>query len=283
MSLAAWLSRWPQTTLAVMGIPARAGVGLEHGRLSLLQPEEERVAVALADHQDHHRPRTDAADADDLQGEVGEHIAVEKPPALVGHRCLDLRDGRLDDTIEVRHVDVLDQRSVLDPVCAATFSANRASEPRLVRARASTIFSEPPARAVGDSHDRFQRGDIDARVPDVEVPHSRVPAHLRPVRLDGARCARGVLAGEPGRAGRDDDARREPLHVPLEGAGSVSSKSFRSKTRLRSGVAKIPKFERWQSPQASTSIPLLGDEPRSAAITAADPRRNANGEAAMRP
>ena len=67
------------------------------------------------------------------------------------------------------------------------------------------------------------------------------------------------------------------------GAGSVSSKSFTSKTRLRSGCAKIPKFERWQSPQASTSIPLLGDEPRSAAITAADPRRNANGEAAMRP
>ena len=67
------------------------------------------------------------------------------------------------------------------------------------------------------------------------------------------------------------------------GAGSVSSKSFRSKTRLRSGVAKNPKFERWQSPQASTRIPLVGVVDRSYAITAAAPRRNENGVGAMRP
>ncbi len=56
------------------------------------------------------------------------------------------------------------------------------------------------------------------------------------------------------------------------GAGWVSSKSFTSKARLRSGVANRPKFRRWASPHACTRIPLLAVVARSAAITAGEPR-----------
>ena len=37
--------------------------------------------------------------------------------------------------------------------------------------------------------------------------------------------------------------------------GSVSSKSLMSNTMFSSGVAKAPKFIRWQSPQACTEMP----------------------------
>jgi hypothetical protein len=57
------------------------------------------------------------------------------------------------------------------------------------------------------------------------------------------------------------------------GPGNVSSKSLRSKTRWRSGVPKRPKFSRWASPQAWTSMPVVGVVARSAAMTAGDPRR----------
>ena len=46
-------------------------------------------------------------------------------------------------------------------------------------------------------------------------------------------------------------------------AGSVSSKSLMSKTSLRWGVAKAPKFIRWQSPQACTRRPIAGVRERS--------------------
>ena len=66
------------------------------------------------------------------------------------------------------------------------------------------------------------------------------------------------------------------------GPGKVSSKSLMSKTRLRSGVANFPKFETCASPHAWTRRPVCGDVDRSIAITAAAPRKNANGDSAMR-
>src|SRR5277367_1931242 len=63
-----------------------------------------------------------------------------------------------------------------------------------------------------------------------------------------------------------------------QGPGKVSSKSLISKTRVRSGVAKTPKFERWQSPQACTLIPDTGEFARSCAWMIAVPRKNLNGD-----
>ena len=56
------------------------------------------------------------------------------------------------------------------------------------------------------------------------------------------------------------------------GPGSVSSKSFESKTKVRSGDANSPKFDRWASPQAWTTMSLRGVVDRSKAMIAAAPR-----------
>jgi len=57
-----------------------------------------------------------------------------------------------------------------------------------------------------------------------------------------------------------------------KGAGSVSSKSFTSKTRRRSRAAYMPKLSRWASPHAWTRISVVGRCARSQAIGAAAPR-----------
>ena len=75
-------------------------------------------------------------------------------------------------------------------------------------------------------------------------------------------------------------ARRLRSHS--QGPGSVSSKSLSENTRSRSGEAKPPKFERWASPQAWTRRPDTGVVARSAAMTATAPRKNVNGDVAMR-
>ena len=67
-----------------------------------------------------------------------------------------------------------------------------------------------------------------------------------------------------------------------QGPGRVSSKSLMPKTRLRSAVPNTPKFETCMSPQHWTVRPVTGVGARSPAITAALPRRNANGFASMR-
>ena len=56
------------------------------------------------------------------------------------------------------------------------------------------------------------------------------------------------------------------------GPGSVSSKSFTSNSRIRSGEANPPKFDRWASPHNWASRPATGVPPRSAAMTVAAPR-----------
>ena len=56
------------------------------------------------------------------------------------------------------------------------------------------------------------------------------------------------------------------------GPGSVSSKSFRSNSRTRSGEANAPKFDRCASPHSWASSPATGVSARSAAMILAAPR-----------
>jgi hypothetical protein len=58
---------------------------------------------------------------------------------------------------------------------------------------------------------------------------------------------------------------------------------LRSKSRARSGEAYAPKFRRWASPHSWARMTLLGVLARSLAITIAEPRMKAKGEAIMRP
>ena len=57
-----------------------------------------------------------------------------------------------------------------------------------------------------------------------------------------------------------------------KGPGSVSSKSLRSNSNVRSGEAYTPKFDRCASPQHWTSNPALGVSFRSVAMILAAPR-----------
>ena len=56
------------------------------------------------------------------------------------------------------------------------------------------------------------------------------------------------------------------------GPGSVSSKSLRSNTSLRSGEPNTPKFDRWASPHSWTLRPATGVSFRSSAMILAAPR-----------
>ncbi len=56
------------------------------------------------------------------------------------------------------------------------------------------------------------------------------------------------------------------------GPGRVSSKSFRSNSRARSGEANTPKFDRWASPHSCTFRPAVGVSFKSVAMILAAPR-----------
>ena len=76
-------------------------------------------------------------------------------------------------------------------------------------------------------------------------------------------------------------ARRLTSHS--HGPGDVSSKSLRSNTSCRSGEANTPKLLTCASPLSWQARPENGVFARSPAITDAAPRKNANGEASIRP
>ena len=128
------------------------------------------------------------------------------------------------------------------------------------------------------------RRDIEARVPDVDVPHLREARHRFAVL---AHCRRHDRATD-----RVVEARSRPATARLaasrftshsNGPGSVSSKSLMLKTSLRSGAAKMPKLERCASPQSWACNPVRGPSARSAAIRYAPPRKKANGDTSIRP
>jgi hypothetical protein len=99
---------------------------------------------------------------------------------------------------------------------------------------------------------------------------SRTMRERRPAPMPISRPATTMLA-----------ARRFKSHS--HGPGRVSSKSFRSKMRSRSGEPNMPKFATWASPQSCTRMPVRGLVARSEAITAAAPRKKANGDSDIRP
>ena len=83
MSLAACMRRWPSTTRWPWFVePARAEERLEHGRLGLLELQEQRVVAVAAEQQHDPRAGADAADADDLARRVDVAEALEQAAAV---------------------------------------------------------------------------------------------------------------------------------------------------------------------------------------------------------
>ena len=69
--------------LAVVGVLARPGEVLEHGRPGLLHLQEQRVRAVAAEHQDDPAAGPDAAHADHLAGDV-RHLELLQQVAAVG-------------------------------------------------------------------------------------------------------------------------------------------------------------------------------------------------------
>ena len=81
--------------LAVVLVPARAGVRLEHRCGGLLGLQDERVAFVATLQHDDEAACSDAADADDLEREVGEAVALEELAQALGHgRAIGVEDLR---------------------------------------------------------------------------------------------------------------------------------------------------------------------------------------------
>ena len=231
MSGVACISRWPTTTRwPWLACALGRQVRLQHRRRRLLGLEDERVVLVAALEDDHEAARADAADADDLEREVGEAVALEELAPALGHRgAVVLEDllrsaagaarrsrravttgGSSRMTRRPSTIAVSDSKARMPSrrralVKMASSLARRAAGSALERARSPR--RPPGCRVVGD-----------AGVPDVDEAHAGVAGHPLAVAADGRhrRCA--VLGGaEAVGAAGDDDARGEPLDVPLPG------------------------------------------------------------------
>ena len=110
---------------------------------------------------------------------------------------------------------------------------------------------------------------------------SATPEHRPAVRAAPAPAAAAPARSPiPASRARDHRARRRGrFRSHSHGPWWVSSKSVTSKSRSRSGEAKIPKFARWASPLSLHGDPGGRGRGQVVAMTAAAPRRNANGDA----
>ena len=188
--------------------------------------------------------------------------------------------------------DRYDQRRVADHAQAAVDTASQLREraqPVLARApspcRASPgapsacrRAARMPARDVVDAH---------ARVPDVEVAHRRRSSRIAfAVRAGGGastpRAAR--RRSKPAVAPGDREARAEPLDVPLPRPGQRLVEVVEVEDELAVGARRSRRSWRGaRRRRAARAKPERGVAARSAAMIAAAPRKNANGDGDMRP
>ena len=71
-------------------------VRLEHRRGRLLGLEDQRIVLVASLEEDDEAACPDAADADDLQGEVDEPVALEEGAAALGHRGAVVGEGPIE-------------------------------------------------------------------------------------------------------------------------------------------------------------------------------------------
>src|SRR5918995_97049 len=265
-----------------MAVAAAARVRLQHRGGRLLDLQQQRVVVAVPEQQEHIAAGADAADPDHLSGRVlGPEAPEQQAPFVRQGGAVAGQD--LLGPAGVAVLDVGQQRRVLHE---APPVAHRLGQPGQ-RVQAGVMLgagqavghrAAAPAPRQGDD-----RGGVDPRVPHVQQPHPGVAGQLLAVgahrRLGGPAADRLV---EPGRLGGDHEAGGQPLDVPLPGAGQglVEVVETEGQISLRGG-------EQAEVEQVGVAAGLHADPGdrgggQVVAITAGAPRRNANGEAAMR-
>ena len=181
---------------------------------------------------EHETARPDAADADHLESEVHEAVALQEVAPVLGHRRAVVSEDLLqglraahplevyvgDDgrVVEDHPASVHDGRQLLEgvhPVALAGLAEDRLEVPA-----ASGAFSalESSGRLGGLP----DVGLGDRGVPDSHEAHPREAGHPLAITADRGHRRIAVLGdAEATRLAGDDDARGEPLDIPLPGPG----------------------------------------------------------------
>ena len=233
MSLAACMRRWPSTTrwpwLAYSLLP-RNGSSTEASRL--LELEEERVLVVATEHEQDPGPGADAADADHLACRMHVAKALEQPTTVTRQRApVGADDGadesRRSDRRSAPTISSIghEERRIADDPQLAVDDLGQLAE-RLQAVLRPCLCDVLLRRLIcfADRHlldPRDELVDVEARVPEVEIPHPANPAHrLAGTPAPTARLTdRALLVVEAPIATGDREARDEALHIPLEGTG----------------------------------------------------------------
>ncbi len=214
--------------LAVLGEPALAQEGFEHRSLRLLELQEQRVAVVASKEKEDPGAGADASDTDHLPRRVNVPVALEKL-SPIGWQGLRIGvDHAANDPVEVgllgARQHVLDRRDqgwiADDPQLAVDGSTELGERPDAVlRPRLRQIGLHTPLRPGGhlDREALNDRVCVQARVPDIDVPHHREARHRLAIRARSRqydRTPRSLVEAEIPSGHRE--ARRQPLHIPLE-------------------------------------------------------------------
>ena len=198
--------------------PALRQVILKHGGRCLLDLQEERVALVAALQEDDESPRADAADSDDLAGDVDDLEALQEVASVA------LQGGAVRTELPVDHGSQLvsrhpgqggnlperddDRWLADDPIRPSTTSASFDSACRLSRVRAFAAafwalrspsftsfllgFRVDPPRVARKCLDRGHQVRFrEVRIPDIHRAHIGEPGHGLSVATN--RCERGRL------------------------------------------------------------------------------------------
>jgi hypothetical protein len=184
----------------------------------LFQLEEQRVVgrASFAQHEVH--PHPDAADADDLTHPVDDREPVEEMPAVVAQaHAVPLEHGLHHLGFAVG-TDADPSRRVLDDPRVPVDDLRQLLVGAATGPLARFLFDDGcDALARGRVEHLEQLVDGDQVVPDVEFVRVGVALHAFAI---AARCHRDRVVDGAGRqadlAREHDQARHEPLHVPLE-------------------------------------------------------------------
>ena len=205
---------------------------LEHRRLGLLELEEQRIVVVLAEQKADPGARADTPDADHLPGRVNVPVALEQLPPVAGERPPVGADHAVQELVQAIRLiagDVLDrhdQRRITGDPRFAVDDRRQLAERLHAVLRAS--LGDVRFRSLHDRLDllrrlttdlRHQVVNVDPRVPETEIPHRREPRDVLPVRAPDLQVDRlPLLRVEATVAAGDGEACDKPLHVPFERA-----------------------------------------------------------------
>ena len=255
--------------LALVGVSAAAGVVGEHRGLGLFGLEEQWFLAVVGLQQQDPGAGADAADPDDLAGDLDQLELLHEVPAvgLQGARVLVEEVGELDvDRLGLQVTEELfdrhDQRRVADDPSLSVDDGGELAQ-RLHAVSGASLGHRLLGllrRFLAELRIELVDGVWSMSRWAYQTPSIGMFGELHASRCGRPRRRRGWPCGAPSAV--------KPLSRPAtatlaanrltshsNGPGRVSSKSLRSKTSRRSGEAKAPKLARCASPHSWTSKP----------------------------